>query len=255
MASESDPGTKHACIREAPAPGWREIAKPIRCASCPVRDYGLFREVPDTELTWKERYRKAQYAVKARTLIYEQGECTPCAFTVLSGWIKAFKVTAQGKTQILRFALPGDFIGIQLNLRGPMTHGARALTDSTLCAFSRVEMEDMLARDEELALALTRLSMEEASTCYQNLLNEVQHNARQRIAFLLTGLHDRASALDPRPDHELPLTEKELAQAAGLSQVHTCRVVRQLDREGLIAFSSRHIRIRDPDALAQALTT
>jgi hypothetical protein len=49
-----------------------------------------------------------------------------------------------------------------------------------------------------------------------------------------------------------PITQRDLADAAGLSTVHVNRVLRDLRERGLIEWRGRNLRIPRPDALMEA---
>lgn len=49
--------------------------------------------------------------------------------------------------------------------------------------------------------------------------------------------------------YDLPMTQEQLADAVGLTPVHVNRVLKTLDREGLIRREKRHVVIPDWDRL------
>ena len=52
-----------------------------------------------------------------------------------------------------------------------------------------------------------------------------------------------------REGYELPMTQEQLADALGITPVHVNRVLRDLDREGLLVRNKRFIRLPNWEAL------
>jgi CRP-like cAMP-binding protein len=75
--------------------------------------------------------------------------------------------------------------------------------------------------------------------------------AEQRVAHLLCELlvRLRVVGLVDGGQYELPLTQKELGDTTGLSNVHVNRVLRRLRGEGLITFKDKHLVILDVERL------
>jgi DNA-binding transcriptional regulator LsrR (DeoR family) len=49
--------------------------------------------------------------------------------------------------------------------------------------------------------------------------------------------------------YDLPLTQEQLADATGLTSVHTNRVLQSLRREGIISLTNRSLKVLDWDRL------
>ena len=74
-------------------------------------------------------------------------------------------------------------------------------------------------------------------------------------AFLICCANSRAGWRWPvslRTVYELPMTQEQLADATGLTPVHVNRVLKGLEREGLIRRDRRFVTIPDWEALRQA---
>lgn len=68
-----------------------------------------------------------------------------------------------------------------------------------------------------------------------------------RIAHLLCEIAVRLGAAGLAQDQSfiLPLTQEQLADATGLTSVHTNRVLQALRRDGLISLSTRSLKVLD----------
>jgi CRP-like cAMP-binding protein len=105
-----------------------------------------------------------------------------------------------------------------------------------------------------LVEACARATWREQVYCLNAMARLGQQSAYQRIAHLLLELHARLESvgLASRNGFQAPVTQAVLAQALGLSLVHLSRTLRQMRREGAIAFEPGRIEILKPDALAEA---
>jgi CRP-like cAMP-binding protein len=91
----------------------------------------------------------------------------------------------------------------------------------------------------------------DASIFREWVLNVGRRPAISRIAHLLCelGLRLEAAGLAEAGRYELPLTQEQIADAAGLTSVHVNRVLQELGRLGLIARSRRSVTIPDWEQL------
>ena len=86
-----------------------------------------------------------------------------------------------------------------------------------------------------------------------SLLSVGRRSAQERIAALLIALYKRAAALtrDDAAGVPFPLTQQHIADALGLSLVHTNKTLRRLERHGLHRIEDGRLHLLDPHALAR----
>ncbi len=222
---------------------------PTQCVNCAVRERALFQGIPPEQLKWTQTYRENQYRIEARSQLFEEGEDHPFAYTLYSGWMMLTKSSTGGRRQVLRFALPGDFIGFQANLRGNMSYGAYALTDCRLCAFPRSELSTMMSETPALARRMAMLSARDMAFMEQVLLATGQKNARERLTSLLLQLYVRVQALGnliPESDEDsikLPISQEKLGEALGITAEHVNRTLRELREEQVLEVKSKRLRV------------
>lgn len=224
-----------------------------QCTTCPVRRRALFNGVPENQLEWTQQYRSFQTEVGAKHNIFLEGQACTHAFTLFEGWAAVYKTLPNGKRQIMRFALPGDFLGFQPNLDGPMIYGVSAITKCVLCAFPRSTLKEMLRENKELALQMALMNAKYMELCQYHLMGTGRQSARERIAFLLLELYHRSLAQqDPHDDGAVPfpVCQEEIADAVGLTTVHVNRTLQELKADGLLSCSGRRLIIEDEDRLS-----
>ncbi|MGA0533382.1 Crp/Fnr family transcriptional regulator [Hansschlegelia sp. KR7-227] len=158
-------------------------------------------------------------------------------FTLFSGWAFRYKELVDGRRQILNFALPGDLIGLQASLFDKALYGAIALTDVELCVIPRRRLFKLFERMPPLAFDVTWLGASGEAIVDENLLTAGRRNAAERIASLIATLYRRAETLDLVRNGVLdfPLTQQHIADALGLSLVHTNKTLARLKTLGLFS--------------------
>lgn len=232
-----------------------DLGGAVRCVECPLRRLDLYQPVNDTELTLIDELKRADVSYRAGDmLIAENTDDTPL-FTLLRGWAIRFKTLGGGRRQILHVLLPGDFIGLQQKMSDAASHGVQALTDVHVCRFARDAVWTLHRELPSLGYGITWLSANQNSLVDDNLLSVGRRSALERVAALLVTLYARALPHDDEAATlglRFPLTQQHIADAMGLSLVHTHRVLRQLRQRGLYELQDgARLVLPDPKALAQ----
>jgi CRP-like cAMP-binding protein len=231
--------------------------KHTACPLCPIRNLALFEAVNEDLLGWTQKFRSQQYILDARRLLYREGEIVEESYTLFEGWVMLFKTLPAGKRQVLRFALPGDFLGS----RGggvPVNHSALAITDCVLCGFPQDRLNQLFSERPEIVSRLVSLQQRDMAQCYDHIMSVGQKSAIESIACMLIDLYDRCLEVDPtmRPESIcFPLSQEEVADYAGITLVHVSRVIKALRDQGVLENGHRMIRILDTDVLFNIANT
>ena len=226
---------------------------PKACADCRLRRLEGFLPVTAEELACIQAFRSGTRTVRAGQPVITELGMTSHLFTVYSGWAFRFKSLSDGRRQILNFLLPGDFVGLQAEFTEAATHGVEALTNVQLCVFPQSGLWGFFHTYPKLGYDITWLCATEEQLVDDNLVTVGQRNAAERIASLLIRLArraERAGLVDANGAFEFPLTQQHIADALGLSLVHTNKTLRKLTQLGLHEIRDGRLRIVKPGALA-----
>ena len=228
------------------------------CTQCPVREKALFKGVPKKRLEWTQQYRKNQVLIPARSNIFQEGENHDYIYTLFSGWGILYKtVSNNGKRQILRFLLPGDLIGYQTSGTGLAIHSAGTITESILCAFPRKQLGAMLKENPELAIRLLNMESRDMSLCQSHLMAAGRKTAKESIAFVLLELYHRVQSQvkdsynSDTHSINFPITQEDIGDAVGLTNVHVNRVIKAMIAENLITCSKKQLSILNEEKLCE----
>ncbi|WP_240922520.1 Crp/Fnr family transcriptional regulator [Oleiagrimonas sp. C23AA] len=193
--------------------------------------------------------RLLQLAPGAR--LYRQGEACAHYFMVLEGWVVQSMVTRDGAVQILDFAVPGHVLGLA-SATGPMRHTAQCLTKVRVRAHASAQLPHMLGKDARIGHLLLQAACLNEARAHHRLVHLGLRDARQRVAQLLVDLYVRVTGHAPVRAGDsmvLPLTQRHIAQATGLSGEHVNRTLRRLREQGVLHFTKHRLHVLDPQAL------
>ncbi|MEE9303650.1 MAG: Crp/Fnr family transcriptional regulator [Thiotrichaceae bacterium] len=223
-----------------------------KCKNCAIRSTALFGELETKHLDKARALRSAQVTYTAGEYLYHEGDIPSKAYTLYNGWIILFKNLRSGDRQILRFALPGDFLCYKVGKHNVMDHSAIAVSDVTLCAFPLDRFRGVISQLPELAFAISSVTETTTQRCHSSLTTIASYPAEAKVAFLLLSLFIREMVL--RKDEAcipFPITQEDIADALGLTSIHVNRVFQSLRKQGLIECKNRCLWIPDKIALAK----
>ncbi len=231
-----------------------------KCKECPIRTMTLFRDVSENDLVWMQEFRDTQYLLPDREILFQEGETAHTLYTLFDGWLILFKTLDNGKRRIMRFLLPGDFFGFQVDGIGPASgymHSSQALMESTLCAFPVTRFRSMMQKQPQLTARLAEMEMHDMNLCQNHLIDAARNSARQHIAFLLLELFHRVrrqirSGYDGKTNSIVfPLTREDIGDAIGLTSHHVNRILQEMEREGLILCQKKRLSILNEKAFME----
>jgi CRP/FNR family transcriptional regulator, anaerobic regulatory protein len=230
-------------------------SRSVPCQECPFRSFhNVFRDLTHEELDFVSRFKAGELRVERGATFLVQGSTSEHLFTVLDGWAFRYKTLPDGRRQILNYALPGDFVGLQGSVLNQMEHSVEALTDMVLCIFPRDKLWELHRGHPTLAFDLTWLAAREEQILDENLLSVGRRSAHERIAYLLLHLFTRAKQLNLAQGNkfEFPLTQQHVADTLGMSLVHANKTLQRLRRSGVVRWNRNEVEIVDAAVLARA---
>ncbi|AMY69683.1 Crp/Fnr family transcriptional regulator [Frigidibacter albus] len=200
-----------------------------------------------------ERFKIGELTIEAGRTILMQGAQSPQFYTVLRGQGLRHKTLENGRRQVISFVLPGDLVGLQAVVTGEMQHSVEASVETTLCVFDRAGLWDLFSNQPKRSYSLTWLSAVEENFLGETLATLGQRDASQRIAWALVRLHERLSALGMARSGRVPLPwrQQDLADAVGLSLVHTNKTLARLRESGLADWSGGGLSLPGRRELAE----
>lgn len=182
----------------------------------------------------------------AGTTVYQSGS-EPRAALVVRGLLRVFLASLEGRQVTVRYARPGDVLGIAVLVGGPAGTGVQAMEPSSLFRISARVLTAAARRDPRVSWAIA----EELNRRLYEVLEQTAVNAfgsvRQRVAAHLLDL----ASTGQRPDRRLAarVSQQELADAAGSVREVVARVLRDFRVAGIVATAADQVVILDATRL------
>jgi CRP-like cAMP-binding protein len=175
-------------------------------------------------------------AAAGQTIVLEGDPCSHC-FRVLTGAVRLYKGTADGRRQLIDFLVAGDCFGL---IGSHHSYGVEAITPCTLVKAARVTLAAAVRERPEVAERLVEHAAAELARAHEHMLLLGRKNAQERVASLLVDLARRLGAEPSRPAFRLPISRQEMADQLGLTIETVSRTMTRLKQEGFIALPTSH---------------
>lgn len=200
------------------------------------------------------RFKMREDKFNRNDIVLHEGERSATLYTVLSGMGTRSVLLEDGRRQVINFVFPGDFIGLQAGIMGEMKHSVTATMAMTLCAFDRTRLWDMFRDHASRAYDLTWISAVEEHFLGETIATLGQRDATERMAWAFLRIWRRLSAVGLLRDGSVPLPfrQQDIADALGLSLVHTNKTVARLRNLGLAVWQNGRLNIQNTGQLAAA---
>ena len=220
-----------------------------------VRELGGYAKLSDDDrlaiLDLPIRVRQ----LDAQGYLVREGDIPTHCSVLVSGFAFRQKVTGGGARQILAVCVPGDAVDFQNMFLDVSDHAVQMLTRATIADIPRDALQHLVERRPAVGVAVIHAALVEASILREWVVNVGRRDARARIAHILCEFAvrlERRGLASVHSGFELPMTQEQLADAAGLTSVHVNRVLKSLETDGLITRQRRNVQFVDWRALQDA---
>lgn len=171
---------------------------------------------------------------------------------ILSGVAYRYRFLPNGRRQIFGYLLPGDLCDTHFVILNECDHNVGLLCETEVAVISLSALMTAMVTYPKIERALLMMSLIDAAMLREWLLH-AQRDAAQKLAHFFCELSARFRGDGQRGDgqrgalyeHNIPLTQVELADTMGLTVVHVNRIMQRFRRDGLLNWSRRHFDILD----------
>ena len=224
-----------------------------KCMNCPLRQMDAFADMTSAEVAFMERFKTGELEAQPGTEIMAQGQSSTHLFTCLSGMGLRYKTLEDGRRQVIGFVLPGDFIGLQAGVMSEMQHSVEASTSMRLCTFNRSDLRTLCTSHPSRAYDLPRIAAMEEVFLGEALAVVGQLDARAKVAWALHRFYSRLAAVNMAKNGQvrLPYRQQDLADALGLSLVHTNKTLARLRQDQIARWTDEQLTVHNVARLAE----
>lgn len=186
-------------------------------------------------------------------IIREGDDATECNL-LLDGFVYRYKALVDGGRQIVAFHFAGDVFDAQSFLLPRMDHSVSTLTPCRIAAIAHSALARAFEEHPRIGLAVWKETLVDASIYRQWVANLGARDAYARTAHLACEIFVRLTAIGSARGNciDWPITQAELADALGMSQVHVNRTLRELRKEGIVAIDRQQLTVLNWDRLQAA---
>lgn len=226
----------------------------IDCRHCPLRKKSIFVPMTEAEISFMLEFKSGELHVDAGTTIMQEGSNSPQLYTALEGLGLRYKTLESGERQVINFVMPGDFIGLQAGVMNEMQHSVEATTNMRLCVFDRKSLWALFRDHPDRAFDLTWIAAVEEHFLGESLAVLGHLRGLERVARAFVHLHDRVKWLGLMENGRmrLPYKQQDLADALGLSLVHTNKTLKRLRDRGVVRWQNGYLTILSYEGLCEA---
>lgn len=219
---------------------------------CLVERFAEYVELTDSDRRLLETLKADVQVLRPEEPFQRAGAPADLIHVVHSGWAYTSRTLANGSTQLVDVRLPGDFVGINGVGLDTRRADACALTECTVCSFTRPQLGELFRGSPRLTGALYLIMAGDQLHLTDRLLEVGRRDALSGMASFLLTLAMRLARIghDVSADFALPLKHRHLADALALTPVHVSRVLARLREDAVFDLQRGRARILDRQAMA-----
>ena len=192
----------------------------------------------------------------ARSVIFDQDSAAEAVYLVESGLVKLVRLEQAGREVIIDLRRPPWMLGAPcVLLEKPYPYTAVTLIQSSLRRLQAKVFQQIIKTNKlfsyQICLLLSRQILDhmkrlEAISCM---------SAKKRLAQLLCDLicAQEPAKLQKPHEFQVPLKNEELAQMVSVTREHLCRLLREMEKDGVVTREKRVLTIVNPAGLLQKM--
>lgn len=206
-----------------------------------------FSALADTELAYVRQVTRERSIQRGELLLLE-GEPGERLYYLLSGRVKVYKTSAEGKEQVLRIFQAGEtFNEVPIFDGGANPASALVLEAGTAYVLHRADIGRLLSEHPPIALAVIRV----LASRLRHMVGLVEDLSFRHVsARVAKALLLHSEAIEGKTPHRL--TQQELAALVGTAREVVGRVLKAFEQEGVIDLEQGRITILNRERLEAA---
>lgn len=217
-----------------------------------LRQCPLFAGLKEEDLK-KIRAIATPKQVEKREVIFSDGEEAKGFYVILSGKVKLYKISPEGKEQILHVvSAPDAFAEAALFLEGSYPAFAEALSDCQLLFFPKRDFTQLIEKNPQLSINMI-VTLSHYLRRFASLIEELSlKEVSSRIAKYLIDLSLKLSKEGKNPKEvELDLSKTQLASKLGTISETLSRTLAKMKAKGIIDVRKNRILILNREVLEE----
>lgn len=172
---------------------------------------------------------------------------------IVEGLVGRFGQKRDGVRQITCLYIPGDMADLPSVVSPKSAWGLVALTKTMILRVPHAELRRIAAKHPAIAESFWRDCVADGSIFSEWVVNVGRRDATARLSHLLCKMAIRCEAAGrgDRHSYSLPITQADLGDATGLTNVHVNRTLRDLRIGSIVTVRSSKVIIHNWDGLVR----
>ena len=197
--------------------------------------YRLFEGLDPQALDDIAAYARVSQARRG-AILFEEHTPAEALYAVQNGWVRLYKLAADGRQSVIRLSGPSDIVGISAVLpEGMYTLAAQAISPCRLLTWQARDLHRLIDRYPVLQRSSLRLLSEYRDHLQQQFLELATEHVEQRLAHALIRLADQYGAPISAPGQvKIPIMQRDLADLIGVSHYTVNRLLHLWQQQGLV---------------------
>lgn len=221
--------------------------------SCFIEKLSYYIALGETDREILARFEKEERDYTRGEVISQAGQPISDIHVVRRGWLFTSTTLPDGRRQLLRLHFPGDMVGLAETPLTVSPHELQTATDVSLCPFPKSEMDHVFRHSPRLTALFFSFVMVDQLVLLDRIRVLGRMSARERIAHFLLEICSRLRITNPTMDctFRLPLTQGQIADAVGLTNVYVSKSLSRLREDGFVSFAEGQVTIEREQAMRE----
>ncbi|WP_394152013.1 Crp/Fnr family transcriptional regulator [Loktanella salsilacus] len=209
----------------------------------------------DSERDALSRLEGQPVALGKRSPLFSDSKPQDRIAIVRSGWAVTRVRSDGNQTTISQIFMAGDVIGLADLGLGRPPHDTMMQTDGSVHLLGRKALCSLGAEHPRLFALILSLASLDAAATNDRLHAITRYSAEDRLMHFLLTIKAKSEQISGQPSDRfpLPLSQKEIGDALGLTDIYVNRLLRGLQKSGQLSLARPNVKINERDVWATRL--
>ena len=219
------------------------------CSECSLKNFSVFKDCSEDLLNKVFSHKRPENLFKGDFLI-KQDEEFKGVFCIQQGVVKVTRSGKKHKGFILRFARPGDVIGLDSFINNEnYSYSARAVDNVCTCFIPAADFQSILSKDPALSIGLMKDLCEKINFIEDRITSMARKKIREQFAEMLISL----AVKNKKSSEEvvaINYSVKDLANIIGTTKNYLYKILSDFTDKKLVSIHNRKLVINNFDRLS-----
>ena len=214
------------------------------------KNHSILRHLFEDEMEYLEGMSEIRH-YKKNEIIFHQGKSISGCYIVLSGIVKQYKTSVEGRNYILRLAKPFEILGYRSALsEEPACNTSSVIEESFVYFIPNDCLLHLVKTNGTFALELLQIACLEMEESHLLITEIAQKSVKERLAELILTLKNKFG-VNEKGQLNILLSREEYANIVGTATESVIRLLSEFKAERYIDISGKTIAILNEKALTK----